>query len=566
MSLASLPRTVRTFARMRVIAQVLSRHGFGHFVDRLHLTSYLPTGRIFRRKKDNLPEPIDPLEAVGLRLVRVCEELGPTFIKLGQIASTRPDILPRQVLKALSQLQDRVHPFGAVEARRIFEHDVGQTISDAFEKFDDIPFASGSIAQAHEARTKDGQRVVVKIKRPGIDQTVRLDVYVLKFLAEQAESLFPELRPYRPRMLVEEFTQTLERELDFINEASATTRFYNAFADDPHVTTPQVDWQLTGPGVLTLQFLEGQRFTDALSAPDLDRSALAKRISECFVKQFFELGLFHADPHPGNLLVTTPATLKIVDFGMIGQLDDELLDRLVLGLLAIVKKEYEILVDVIADLDCFGPTTDRTLLARDLRIFVNKYYGLPVRRMDLSVVFGELIETVRQNDVTLPRDFVAAFKSLTIISGVVLQLDPEFNIVEIVQPRLSKLLRDRFSVRRIARTTGITAWHVAAILRDGPRLLRDIMRRTSRGRFQINIKHENIDYLARELDRSSNRLASAVILASTIICGTMLLSMDADVMLFDWFPLRYLGLVGYLIASGMAVWIIIAIMRSGKLS
>lgn len=568
MSLATLPRTVRTFARLRVILQVMSRHGFGHFVDRLQLTGYLPTRRIFRRTRVDEPDAADPLESVGQRFVRVCEELGPTFIKLGQIASTRPDILPLPVLKALSNLQDRVSPFSAVEAKRIFEHDIGQPVAKAFAHFDETPFASGSIAQAHEATTADGQRVVVKIKRPGIDHTVRLDVYVLKFLAEQAESLFPELRPYRPRMLIEEFTQTLERELDFINEASATTRFYEAFKSDEHVSTPQVHWNLTGPSVLTLQFLEGSRFRDALSAENLeiDRSLLARRISECFVHQFFELGMFHADPHPGNLLITPPSHLKLVDFGMIGQLDEQLLDHLVVGLLAIVKKEYEILVDVIADLECFGENTDRTMLARDLRVFVNKWYGLPVRRMDMSVIFGELIETVRKNDVTLPRDFVAAFKSLTIISGVVLQLDPEFNIVKIVQPRLSALLRDRFSAKRLARATGITAWHVAAIMREGPRLVRDVMRGVGRGRFQINIKHENLDYLARELDRSSNRLASAIIMASTIICGTMLLSMDADILIFGRLPLRYLGLFGYLIAGGMAVWLIVAIMRSGKLS
>ncbi len=568
MSLATLPRTVRTFARLRVILQVLSRHGFGHFVDRLQLTGYLPTGRIFRRKKIEEPEAADPLESVGQRFVRVCEELGPTFIKLGQIASTRPDILPLPVLKALSQLQDRVSPFSAVDAKRIFEKDIGEPIEKAFAHFSDTPFASGSIAQAHKATTHDGQRVVVKIKRPGIEQTVRLDIYVLKFLAEQAESLFPELRPYRPRMLVEEFTQTLERELDFVNEASATTRFYLAFKDDEHVSTPEVHWNLTGPSILTLQFLEGHRFREALATEneDIDRPLLARRISECFVRQFFELGLFHADPHPGNLLITAPSHLKLVDFGMIGQLDEQLLDRVVVGLLAIVRKEYEILVDVIADMECFGENTDRTLLARDLRVFVNKWYGLPVRRMDMSVIFGELIDTVRNNDVTLPRDFVAAFKSLTIISGVVLQLDPEFNIVEIVQPRLSALLRDRFSTKRIARAAGISAWHLTAILKDGPRLVRDIMRGLGRGRFQINIKHENLDYLARELDRSSNRLASSIIMASTIICGTMLLSMNADIVIFGWFPLRYLGLFGYLIASGMAVWLIIAIMRSGKLS
>lgn len=568
MSIATLPRTVRTFARLRVILQVLSRHGFGHFVDRLQLTSYLPTGRIFRRKKVAEPEAVDPLESVGQRLVRVCEELGPTFIKLGQIASTRPDILPMPVLKALSNLQDRVSPFSAFEAKRIFQRDIGEPISDAFEHFDETPFACGSIAQAHEATTKDGDRVVVKIKRPGIEQIVRLDIYVLKFLAQQAENLFPEMRPYRPLLLVEEFTQTLERELDFINEASATTRFYEAFKSDEHVSTPQVHWNLTGPGVLTLQYLEGTRFREALAdqSDEFDRPLLARRISECFVKQFFELGMFHADPHPGNLLLTAPSHVKLVDFGMIGQLDDVLLDRLVIGLLAIVKKEYEILVDVIADMECFGQNTDRTMLARDLRLFVNKWYGLPVRRMDMSVIFGELIETVRKNDVTLPRDFVAAFKSLAIISGVVLQLDPDFNIVDVLQPRLSALLRERFSVKRLARSTSISAWHVAAILRDGPRLVRDIMRGVGRGRFQINIKHENLDYLARELDRSSNRLASAIIMASTIICGTMLLSMDADIEIFGWLPLRYLGLLGYLIASGMAAWLVLAILRSGKLS
>ncbi|MCA9257361.1 MAG: hypothetical protein KDA33_17060 [Phycisphaerales bacterium] len=568
MSLATLPRTVRTFARLRVILQVLSRHGFGHFVDRLQLTGYLPTRRIFRRKDRDEPDTVDPLESVGERFVRVCEELGPTFIKLGQIASTRPDILPAPVLKALSRLQDRVSPFSATEARRIFARDIGQPIEEAFTSFNDTPMASGSIAQAHEATTKDGQRVVVKIKRPGIEQTVRLDIYVLKFLAEQAESLFPEMRPYRPRILVEDFTQTLERELDFINEASATTRFYEAFKNDEHVSTPQVHWNLTGPSVLTLQYLEGASFREALATMDdeLDRSLLARRISECFVHQFFELGFFHADPHPGNLLITPPSHVKLVDFGIIGQLDEQQLDHLVVGLLAIVKKQYEILVDVIADMGCFGERTDRTLLARDLRIFVTKWYGLPVRRMDMSIIFGELIETVRKNDVTLPRDFVAAFKALAIISGVVLQLDPEFNIVEVLRPRLSALLRERFTLKRFAKSAGISAWHVAGILREGPRLVRDVMRGVGKGRFQINIKHENLDYLARELDRSSNRLASAIIMASTIICGTMLLSMSKEIVIFGWLPLRYLGLFGYLIASGMAVWLVVAIMRSGKLS
>jgi len=569
MSLATLPRTGRMAARVLVIGRVLSKHGFGHFVDRLQLGGYLPGRPVLRRRKQlEESEAIDPLETVGQRLVKVCEELGPTFIKLGQIASTRPDILPPPLLDALSNLQDQVKPFPASEARRLLETDIGDTIEALFEQFDEEPFASGSIGQAHKGITRDGQPVVVKIRRPGIDKVVKLDVYALKFLAEQAEQFFPELRPYKPRLLIDEFTQTLERELDFINEASATERFHEAFADQDNIITPRVRWDLTGPTVLTLQYLDGMGLRAALKDDTLllDKPQLAQQLADAFVRQFFELGLFHADPHPGNILIKPPGQLQLVDFGMTGQLDPETLDRVVLGLLAVIKREFEILVDVLDDMNCLGEDTDRFLLMRDLRIFVNKYYGLPLRRMDMSVIFGELLETVRNNDVTLPRDFVAALKALSIISGVVESLDPQLNIVEILKPKLSALLRDRFSASRVLRGAGISAWHLGAILRDGPRTARQLMRGIGRGRFQINIRHENLDYLARELDRSSNRLASAVIMASTIICGTMLLSMETDVMIFNTIPLRFLGLIGYVIASVMAVWIVVAIIRSGRLS
>ena len=264
MSLATLPKTVRTFTRLRVIAQVLSRHGFGHFVDRVQLGRYLPSVDWIRRGRPPAEEhDIDPLEAIGSRLVRVCEELGPTFVKLGQAASTRPDILPPQIQAALEKLQDDVSPFPSEQARRIFHQTTGTTTDEAFRKFTDEPFASGSIAQVHRAITIDGQEVVVKIKRPGIDQTIQLDTYVLQWLADRAESMFPELRPYHPKMLVEEFAQTIRSELDFINEASATSRFYEAFKDDPHIYTPAVRWDLTGSSVLTLEFMHGIRLREA---------------------------------------------------------------------------------------------------------------------------------------------------------------------------------------------------------------------------------------------------------------------------------------------------------------
>lgn len=567
MSLATLPKTVKTFARLRVIAQVLSRHGFGHFVDRLQLGRFIPSAIRFRFAPKAEEADVDPLTAIGNRLVSVCEELGPTFIKLGQLASTRPDVLPPQVLTALERLQDDVAPFPPEQARRIFKDDVGMPVEEAFKSFTDEPFASGSIAQAHRAVAADGQEVVVKVKRPGIEQTVQLDIYVLRWMAERAESLFPELRSYRPRMLVDEFAQNIQTELDFVNEASATSRFHEAFADDPHIHTPKVRWDLTDSNVLTLEYMEGMHLREALDGrgKEVDRKQIARRLSECFLHQYFELGLFHADPHPGNMLIRPPGDVVLFDFGIVGQIDDDMVGRLVLGIVAMVNKEIDVIVDILADFGALSRDTDRTSLTRDLRTWLEKYYGLPLHRMEFKTLFRELIDIVRRNDAVLPREFVTMFKSLATVSGVVMQLDPELNLLELLQPKLSKLMRERFSPRRLARLAGVSGLHIASIVRDAPRLIRDLMRGIGRGQFQINIRHENLDYLASELDRSSNRLAFSVLVAATIIGSTMLLSMGSELTVFG-VPIRYMGFAGYAVSFVMAAGLLIAILRSGKMS
>jgi ubiquinone biosynthesis protein len=567
MSLATLPTTVRTFARLRVIAQVLSKHGFGHFVERLQLGGYLPSMDFLRSGKPIESVETDPLIAIGARLVKVCEELGPTFVKLGQLASTRPDILPHQILTCLEKLQDEVAPFPSSEARRIFEEDTGVSVDTAFQTFTDEPLASGSIAQVHRATTKSRQEVVVKIKRPGIEQVIQLDIYVLKWIAERADALFPELRPYHPKMLADEFAESIRRELDFINEASVTCRFHDAFREDPHIRTPEVHWELTGASALTIELMEGVRLRELLenNGEVCDRKALARHLANCFLHQYFELGLFHADPHPGNLLIRPPEGISLFDFGLVGTLDDVLVGQLVVAIIATVNKELEVLIDVLADMGALGRDTDRNVLARDLRQWLDKYYGLPIRRLELGTIFREFIETVRRNDVTLTRELVTLIKSLATGWGVVLQLDPDMNLLDLLKPKLSQLMRDRLAPRRLLRMAGLSTWHLASILRDAPRFIRDLMRGIGRGQFQVNIRHENLDHLASELDRSSNRLAFSVLVASTIIGSTMLLSMQAEVSLFGM-PLRYLGFVGYALTFFMSIWLLVAILRSGKMS
>jgi ubiquinone biosynthesis protein len=320
--------------------------------------------------------------------------------------------------------------------------------------------------------------------------------------------------------------------------------------------------------VLTLEFMDGRRFREVVNGKDVacDRKALANSLAECFLRQYFELGLFHADPHPGNLLIRPPKGVVLFDFGMVGRIDDQLIGRLVVGIVAAIKQEVEVLVDILADLGALSRETDRQLLTRDLRDVLSKYYGLPLRRMNIGTLFRELTDIMRRNDVTLPREFIALLKSLATVSGVVMQLDPELNLVSLLQPKLSELLRDRFAPRRLLRLAGVSAWHIASILRDAPRLLRDLMRGLGRGQFQVNIRHENLDYLASEMDRSSNRLAFSVVVASTIVGSSLLLSTPAEAMLFGFMRLRYLGFVGYVLAFFMAAWLLIAILRSGKMS
>ncbi len=559
-----LPRSVRSVGRLQAIARVLTRHGFGHLVERLNLVRYVPFGRLRRAVK-----PVDVSEtpsSIGRRLVMVCEELGPTYIKLGQMVSTRPDLLPGPVIEQLRRLQDHVAPFDSAQAKRIIADDLGAPVEQCFPDMDDEPFASGSIAQTYHARTGDGQRVVVKVKRPEIERVIRLDMHILRWIAETVERAMPEIAAYRPRMIVDEFERTIGREMDFLNEASATSRFAEAFHADPTMRVPQVRWDLSGPRVLTLEDLPGvsiYRMLEGTTDVRIDRDLVARNLVKAFLKQFFELGMFHADPHPGNLLISAPARIGLIDFGMVGQVDDELAGQMVIGLIAAVNKQVDVVIDVLADVGALGADSDRAELRRGLRELLDKYYGLPLKRLDMQTIFIEVTDLMRRHNVTVPRDFVLLGKSLVTVGGVALQLDPDLNLVEAIRPRIGEMLTKQFSADRVAKTIGLSIWHTLNILKNAPGQVRDVMRRLARGQWQVNVRHRNLDYLASELDRSSNRLAFSIVIAAIIIGSSWTITSDREIGLI---PLSALGIIGYLFAGIMGLWLVVAILRSGRMS
>ncbi len=500
------------------------------------------------------------------------EELGPTFIKLGQMISTRPDLFPADIVAELSTLQDQVPPFPTPIARQIIESDLGVSLDKAFDWIDGEPFASGSIAQVYRARARPAgetapRPVVVKVRRPDIEDVIRLDVTILRWFADLVERWIPELAVHRPHVIVDEFERSVLHEMDFISEGATISRFVELFGPDPCFRLPHVYWHLSGPRVLTLQEIPGTSIQVLLADPGapIDRRGLAVRLVKAFMKQFFEMGLFHADPHPGNLLIEPPDSVGLVDFGLTGQLDDELMGHLVLALTGAFSRQAEIVVEVLADMNALGEETDRTSLRRDFMELIDKYYGLPLRRFDLQTLYYEVTTLIRRNFVTLPREFVLFGKAIVTVGGICMQLDPSLDLVALTRPKLRRLVLERLSPRRLARSGTISAWHLFNILKNAPSQLRDISRRLAAGKWQVTIRHRNLDDLVHEIDRASNRLGFAVIIGCVIVGSSLVVSTSSSITFMD-VPLQFFGVFGYLVAGVMGLWLVISILRSGKLS
>ncbi|HUU85930.1 MAG TPA: AarF/ABC1/UbiB kinase family protein [Phycisphaerae bacterium] len=558
-----LAKSVRSLQRLRRIVAVLTQHGFGHIVDRMNLRRFMPLPR-WRRAAQ--PQELETV-SIGSRLVRVCNDLGPAFIKLGQFATTRPDLLPIDIVNDLQTLQDRVEPFETSAALELIRQELGASVDQSYQSFNPQPIASGSIGQVYRAVAQDGADVVVKVKRPGVDQTIRLDLHLLKSLAEMMEHFLPELRVYRPVMLVDELEQTLLRELDFTYEAASTARVRAALADLPHVHIPETRWDLSGPGVLTLGVVKGRNVASVLADTEarLDGKAVAARLADLYLKQFFDVGTFHADPHPGNILVCPPAEVGLIDFGQVGIVSDELAGHMVGILVAAIYRETDLIVAILADMDALGPDTDTRQFARDLRVLEDKYYGQPIGRWDLVSIFHEATAVMRRHDVAIPRDLVLVLKTLTTVMGIVLQLDPEFDLVALFRPRLKHLVKERLSPGRLARSAAVAAWYTLGLLKDAPQQARSALRQLASGQWQLNVHHERLSELMSELDRSSNRISFSVVLAAIIMGSSLVLTADPAVQIFG-IPLQWFGVVGYLVAGILGIGLIWAILRSGRLS
>jgi len=557
MALKTITRIPRNIQRVVEILRALWHHGLGHFVARLNVQEHLPVvARIVNRGKVELPPADD--ETIAHRLMLVMQELGPTFIKLGQLLSVRPDFVPEPYLSEFRKLQDKVKPFPTADAKVILRKELGKELADIFSEFPEEPVASGSIAQVYATTLRDGTPVMIKVRRPDIEAKIENDIDILRFLARHAERSWPEISPSR---IVDEFENAIRKELDFVVEASYTSKFHQFLAKVPKMRSPQVYWDYTTSKVLTMERLHGVRPDDIaeLDRRGINRSELARTLGQIFIKQYVDLGLFHADPHPGNIFIGDDGTVALVDFGMTGHLTDEQLSQLSTALIAISNQQIEMLMDIYVEMG-ESPTFEPRQMKPDLLELFDKYYGMPLKRIDAGHVFHDALRIARKHGLVLPRDLVMLMRSLMIITSVGRGLDPDFNMAELLEPEARRLLLRKLSPSRSAKALGLQMWHTSRLLHNLPGHIRTIIQKIESGSITVTFKHQNLEGLVSTLDRASNRLAVSVILGGTVVGSSI--ALHAQVLAIS--GVSAVGIAGYLVAAMLGLWLVWDILRSGR--
>ncbi|HZU05165.1 MAG TPA: AarF/ABC1/UbiB kinase family protein [Chloroflexota bacterium] len=503
----------RHLQRYRQIADALVRHGLGYLVGVLGLERFVPFHRGLLGHPRR-PAPYTPPEHLRMAL----EELGATFIKLGQILSTRADLLPPEYQAELAKLQDAAPPVPWPAIRDTVTAELGGPLEAAFAAFDPTPLAAASIGQAHAAVLPDGTEVVVKVRRPGVVEQVEEDLEILQNLAAAAARRWELADEYDLVGLAQEFAQTLRAELDYLREGRSAERFAANFAADPSIHIPRVFWDTTTPRLLTLERIRGIKIDDvaALDAAGIDRPALARRAAQIVLKMVFEDGFYHADPHPGNFFIEPGGRIGLIDFGMVGTVDERTREQLVGIVLAITSQDPDRLVDAFLELGIVRRRVNRDLLRRDLEHLISRYYGRPLGEIALQPLLSEALAIVRRHRLQLPPGFALLLKTAMMNEGLGARLDPDFRLTSVLAPYAERLVLRQYSPLLWARRLGGASLDAARLAVELPQQLRRLLSELERGSIEVGMRPTDFEPLLRRIERLVNRLILGILAAAFI--------------------------------------------------
>jgi ubiquinone biosynthesis protein len=565
LSLLSIRRTYKNVNRVRQIINVLLKYGFGKLIDQIHLNRFIPF-RTRLRAFGQWPPLKSP--ATPERLRKAFSELGPSFIKLAQILSTRPDLITKPFADEFKKLQDRVPPFPVADAIRIIEEETNFPLSDVFSHLDNTPVAAASIAQVHHGTLLDGSDVIIKVQRPGIREQIETDINILTSVAYLMERYIPESVFFNPKGIVEEFARTVRKELDFTEEARNCVRFGRNFAGSPDVCIPRIFSEFTTEKILVMERIDGVRIDDieGIKNLGLDRARLAQVGVNAYFKQILEDGFFHADPHAGNIFAMPDGRIGFMDFGIVGRVSPELRETMANTFLALIHKDFDKLIEQYIELGLVPEHVDLDVFRRefksDLADFFEPLYGLTLTELN----FAEYIDTVTHLAVKyklkIPADLLLINKAMLILENLGGELDPNFNFIAAAEPYASKLLRDRIRPGRLYEKTRKNVMEVSDFLILFPKQMKQIVRKVLKDDIHLKMSHEGLEKFIRDMDRSSNRIAFSLIISAILLSSAIMHAMGVGPRIYG---MSALGFLAFGFALLLGIWLIISIIRSGRL-
>jgi len=557
-------RTYRNLRRFRDVVNVFAKHGLGQIIERLQLHRFAPIRwwytplhkRLEREGEVTLPE----------RLRIALEDLGPTFIKFGQLLATRPDIVPRHYVKALDALLDQVPPFPAETARQIIEAELQTPLHQLVAKFEDKPLAAASVAQVHRAMLWTGENVVFKVRRPGVREIVTQDLDILRRLADLIERYVPDLAFLNAASLVDEFEQAIHEEMDFLREAANTARLKANFERSRELYVPKVYLHLTTEQVLVMEYVEGTRIddVDALQALGVDLDAVALKGSNVLFQMILVDGFFHADPHPGNLFVLSDGRLGFVDFGVVGRIQEELLDAMADTFLALLRRDYGALARQSISLGFLSDEVDRErylpLMRADLEEITEPLVGRRLRHMPPSIYVERVMALARKHHLRLPRELFLVGKCLVMFEALFRRLSPDLDFFAVARPYARRLITRRSILGTFARRASREALELVDVARALPREVHSALRKVTKNDLHVKLHLLDLTPYARRLDRAGNRLVFALIISAIIVGSSIIIPAAREAAGLQW-----LVVGSFVIAVLLGLWLVVGIIRSGML-
>jgi ubiquinone biosynthesis protein len=549
----------RDIGRVQDIASVLIRYGFGSFVRVLGMGKLLEgAGRVLHWQHVEEYVTLDTPQ----RVRRVLEELGPTFIKLGQVLATRVDLFSPQYIAEFEKLQDQAPPVPFEDLLSQLEEDLGYSIEEVFSEVDRQPLAAASIAQVHKAILKDGTPVILKIRRPDLRKIIEADLRLLQRIVDIAESESPELRRFRPKDIVRQFNQSLRRELDFAAECRNAERIAGNLAENPNIKIPKVYWEWTGERLNVQEYIQGipGRDLEALEKEGLDRKLLADRGARAVIKMIMEDGFFHADPHPGNVFYLQDNQLAFIDFGMVGRITEDRRDQVVSLLYGMVNHAPVRVAEILEDWSD-NMNIDEQMLIVEIEAFVDQYSSLALKDLSLTVMMTDLMALLRDHNLMLPSDLALLIKAYITLDGLGRHLNPEFNTLVFASPYLHSLMMERYRPEAIGKRGWRNLISIVDLLSSLPKDLRKLLHATRKGAFQVEINVRRLEHYANVFDNAISRLTMGIVTSALIIGSSIIMTVKGGP---EMFGLPAFGFLGYTFAAIGGFWLLISIWHSGR--